>query len=65
MISYLKSAFETLITEADWMDGVTKSIAREKIEAMVELVGYPEWIKNKEKLEAYYDGVSITAKAFQ
>jgi predicted metalloendopeptidase len=60
MITYLKAAFVTLITEADWMDDATKAIAKEKVDAMIELVGYPDWITKKRELEAYYyDGVSL------
>jgi 3-keto-L-gulonate-6-phosphate decarboxylase len=42
------------------MDDATKAIAKEKVDAMIELVGYPDWITKKRELEAYYyDGVSL------
>lgn len=58
MITYLKTAFIKLIGETDWMDPLTKMIARGKVNAMIALVGYPDWIKNKQFIESYYDGVS-------
>ncbi|EFX74773.1 hypothetical protein DAPPUDRAFT_199694 [Daphnia pulex] len=61
MITYLKATFVTLITEADWMDDATKAIAKEKVDAMIELVGFPDWITKKRELEAYYyDGLEIS-----
>ena len=59
MIAYLKASFVTLLDEAVWMDSATKAIAKDKVDAMNYLVAYPDWIKNKEELEVYYDGVSI------
>jgi len=59
MIKYLKATFVASITEADWMDDATKAIAKDKVDAMIELVGFPDWITKKRDLEAYYyDGVS-------
>ena len=57
MISNLKTAFKSLVDDASWMDSATKKIAREKADAIREFIGYPDWIKNKTALEAYYKGV--------
>lgn len=57
MIANLKTAFKTLVDDAAWMDDATKTIARSKADAMSEFVGYPDWIKNRTALEAYYNGV--------
>lgn len=46
-----------MIIENSWMDTETKLTATEKVDAMIEFVGYPNWIKNKTALEDYYDGV--------
>lgn len=59
MIAYIKLAFRSLLDEVDWMDATTKISAKVKIEAMTENVAYPEWIKDKASLEAYYAGVTI------
>lgn len=57
MIDSLKTSFKTLVDEATWMDTATKNIAREKVDFMREFVAYPDWIKSKTELEAYYNGV--------
>ena len=46
-----------MIIENSWMDTENKLTATEKLDAMIEFVGYPDWIKNKTALEDYYDGV--------
>ena len=39
------------------MDLETQSKAKEKVEAMNQLVAYPDWILNKTSLEDYYSEV--------
>jgi predicted metalloendopeptidase len=63
MIKNLKATFVKTIAEADWMDDTTKAIAKEKVDNMIELVGFPDWITKKQDLETYYyDGVSMISK---
>lgn len=57
MVRNLKRSFKSLVDDATWMDSTTKSIAKDKVDAMVEFIGYPPWITNKTALEDYYDGV--------
>lgn len=57
MIANLKRAFKSLVNETPWMDSATKSIAIEKVDAMIDFVGYPSWIRNITELEDYYHGV--------
>lgn len=57
MVTNLKRAFKSMVIEDAWMDTETKLTANEKVDAMIEFVGYPQWIKNKTALEEYYDGV--------
>lgn len=51
MIANLKTAFKSLVSDATWMDSDTKSIAKDKVDAMIEFVGYLPWIKNKKSVE--------------
>ena len=57
MVVNLKKAFKSLVKDATWMDSTTKSIAIDKVDAMIEFIGYPQWILNKTAVEEYYDGV--------
>ena len=59
MIANLKKAFKSLVDDTTWMDSETKAIARDKVDAMIEFVGYPPWITNKTALETHYKGVLI------
>lgn len=44
------------------MDLATRKVARDKAEAMKELIGYPDWFANQSALEVFYSGVSIYRK---
>ncbi|XP_071449317.1 polyamine-transporting ATPase 13A3-like [Hetaerina americana] len=57
MINDLKAAFEDILKESSWMDDSTKDYALEKARYMLKLVGYPEWISNKTKLNQFYEKV--------
>ena len=60
MISNLKRAFKSLVDDTTWMDKATKSIAKDKVDAMIDFVGYPDWISNKTAIEEYFEGVIST-----
>lgn len=57
MISNLKRAFKSLVDDSTWMDKSTKATAKDKVDAMIDFVGYPDWISNNTAIEDYYDGV--------
>ena len=60
MISNLKRAFKSLVDDTTWMDKATKLIAKDKVDAMIDFVGYPDWISNKTAIEEYFEGVIST-----
>ncbi|XP_046633413.1 neprilysin-4-like isoform X2 [Daphnia pulicaria] len=64
MVTNLKRAFKSMVIEDAWMDTETKLTANEKVDAMIEFVGYPQWIKNKTALEEYYDGIMNSSTGF-
>ena len=57
MIRNIKAVFKDVVTTLNWMDDEAKRVAAEKVDTMVELVGYPDWIKDKRALESHYSGV--------
>lgn len=57
MIGHLKSAFNGLVKQSQWMDEETKIKALEKSAAMKEFIAYPDWIKNNTELTKAYEGV--------
>lgn len=57
MLEDIRSAFGTLVTEADWMDHDTKLATLEKSRRMSYVIGHPEWLFDDETLNEYYEGV--------
>lgn len=56
MVQNLINAFERLLDDITWMDNATKTYAREKSQTLriYNSVGYPDFIKNDDELDAYY-----------
>ena len=63
MVVDLKIAFKELVDELEWMSEETKPVAKEKADAMKELMAYPDWILDKEALEEYYSGLTIASES--
>lgn len=59
MLGDVKSVFEDLVAELDWMDAATKAATLGKARAMRSFVGFPEWLLHPDKLDEYYDGVGL------
>ncbi|NP_001191592.1 neutral endopeptidase [Aplysia californica] len=55
MISGLQSAFNEIVDEVEWMDEETKVVAREKNDAIVSKIGYPEFVINSTRLTELYE----------
>ncbi|KAK7002709.1 endothelin-converting enzyme 2, partial [Biomphalaria glabrata] len=53
-IDDIEHEFIKNLDELNWIDQVTKQNLREKAESMTNLVGFPDWILNPSKLDAYY-----------
>jgi predicted metalloendopeptidase len=58
MLANIRSAFKNIIYHS-WMDWETKERSLRKSEKMKSLIGFPEWILNKTRLEMFYDGVRL------
>ncbi|XP_077532504.1 neprilysin-1-like isoform X1 [Haemaphysalis longicornis] len=57
LVSDLKVAFSALLQQNDWMDGYTKDQAANKLNAIVDNIAYPSWLKNNTYLNSRYDHV--------
>ncbi|XP_063410745.1 neprilysin-1-like [Mytilus trossulus] len=55
MIHNIRDAFNELLEQNQWMDKDTKEVAKEKADSMNERIGYPDFIKNADKLNAKYE----------
>ncbi|EFO26887.1 hypothetical protein LOAG_01595 [Loa loa] len=54
MVSLLKGAFEEMLEEYNWIYESTRQKALKKINEMLSLVGYPEFIRDIKDLDEYY-----------
>ncbi|CAG7680942.1 unnamed protein product, partial [Allacma fusca] len=54
MVRHLKIAFKEMLETADWLDEFTKSKALDKITAMKEFIGYPDWLTNDTAVNDYF-----------
>ena len=64
MIGYLKSAFQKILNDIDWMDPTTKSRAYDKLEAMKKFIAYPDELTDESVVEEYHAGLIIDEDDF-
>ncbi|XP_070561259.1 endothelin-converting enzyme 2-like [Ptychodera flava] len=64
LIAEIKEAFREQLDAQDWMDEITKDAAREKVDAMVDLIGYPDYILNDTLLDKDYEFIDIKEDDF-
>uniref|UniRef100_A0A667ZB17 Endothelin-converting enzyme 1 n=1 Tax=Myripristis murdjan TaxID=586833 RepID=A0A667ZB17_9TELE len=57
MVSEIKWAFEDSLKYVSWMDSDTKKAAKEKADAIYNMVGYPQFIMNTTKLDKVFNDV--------
>lgn len=57
MLNNIREAFNNLVRETTWMDDGTKCSTLEKSIAMDSLIGFPDWILEKGKLDRFYSGI--------
>lgn len=58
MIYSIRNAFKDNLPNLSWMDDRTRGLAREKADHIKEMIGFPDFILNPEKLNGKYEGVS-------
>lgn len=59
MIHSIRQAFNELLDENDWMDNETRSVAKDKANAINERIGYPDILTNVTELEKEYANVCM------
>ncbi|KAJ8969344.1 hypothetical protein NQ314_001805 [Rhamnusium bicolor] len=59
MIRDLQSSFKEIIDEITWMDDASKAVAILKVNNMVTLLGYPDFVANRTLLDQFYENVRI------
>ncbi|MEQ2172188.1 Endothelin-converting enzyme 1 [Goodea atripinnis] len=59
MVAEIKRAFEDSLKDVSWMDSDTKKAAKEKADAIYNMVGYPEFIMNATKLDKVFNDAYV------
>uniref|UniRef100_T1ISE4 M13 family peptidase n=1 Tax=Strigamia maritima TaxID=126957 RepID=T1ISE4_STRMM len=59
MIQNIRSAFNELLGDNEWMDDETRKVAQEKANAMNERIGYPDLLTNADDLTKEYELLPI------
>ena len=59
MIEEVKSAFVVRLEEKDWLDNTTIERCKEKVDAITQMVAYPDQIDNDTYLNDLYAAVGL------
>lgn len=62
MIAEIKAAFEESLGGLRWMDEETRRAAREKADAIYDMIGYPKFIMDAKELDKVFSDVSGSEK---
>lgn len=60
MAEEIRKEIEVEISRTNWMNRETKTLARNKLNLMEVLIGYPDWYNSSTDLSESYDGVKIS-----
>ena len=64
MIEQIRFAFKKNLNKFKWMDDETKKLAKEKADAITDMIGFPDYILNPLKLDEKYANVSEVTITF-
>uniref|UniRef100_A0A8C4D919 endothelin-converting enzyme 1 n=1 Tax=Dicentrarchus labrax TaxID=13489 RepID=A0A8C4D919_DICLA len=58
MINEIRTAFKDALDRLNWMDDHTRQAAKDKADAIYDMIGFPEFILDSKELDDVYDGVN-------
>jgi len=64
MIKTVKDSFKSNFQNLDWMDEETRNSAREKADAITDMIGYPKFILNGDELDSFYSDLQIESNEY-
>ncbi|XP_057301869.1 neprilysin-4-like isoform X1 [Hydractinia symbiolongicarpus] len=64
MVGDLRKAFKEILPSLTWLDSTTREAASEKIDAIVQQIGYPPYILNPKKLDEKYTGMMVNGSSY-
>lgn len=64
MISEIRTAFDEALGQLPWMDEKTRQAAKEKADAIYDMIGFPDFILEPKELDDVYDGYEVSEDSF-
>ncbi|KAJ3032374.1 Endothelin-converting enzyme 2 [Rhizophlyctis rosea] len=64
LVNHLIESFRYKITNLGWMDPPTKSAALAKLDNMVKVVGYPDWLIDTTKVSQYHSSLTFNPATY-
>ncbi|KAG8569550.1 hypothetical protein GDO81_014456 [Engystomops pustulosus] len=64
MIKGIKNAFEESLETISWMDEDTRKAAKEKAEAIYDMIGYPNFIMDPKELDKVFNDYEVTSDLY-
>uniref|UniRef100_A0A3Q4B3X3 endothelin-converting enzyme 1 n=1 Tax=Mola mola TaxID=94237 RepID=A0A3Q4B3X3_MOLML len=64
MINEIRSAFKGALDRLSWMDEQTRQAAKDKADAIYDMIGFPEFILDPKELDDVYDGYEVADDNF-
>uniref|UniRef100_A0A672MBJ6 endothelin-converting enzyme 1 n=1 Tax=Sinocyclocheilus grahami TaxID=75366 RepID=A0A672MBJ6_SINGR len=58
MIDEIRTAFKDALDDLNWMDEQTRQAAKDKADAIYDMIGFPDFILDSKELDDVYDGVT-------
>ncbi|XP_042195152.1 endothelin-converting enzyme 2 isoform X3 [Callorhinchus milii] len=64
MINEIRTAFKNGLDKLVWMDDQTRGAAKEKADAIYDMIGFPDFILDVKELDDVYDGYEVLEDSF-
>lgn len=64
MINEIRTAFKQSLDHLHWMDSETRQAAKDKADAIYDMIGFPEFILDPKELDDVYDGYEVSDDSF-
>uniref|UniRef100_A0AAY4EJ69 endothelin-converting enzyme 1 n=1 Tax=Denticeps clupeoides TaxID=299321 RepID=A0AAY4EJ69_9TELE len=64
MINEIRAAFKDSLDNLGWMDKQTRQAAKDKADAIYDMIGFPEFILDPKELNDVYDGYDVSDDNF-
>ena len=64
VVKYLKQGLMDRLDAVQWMEKSSRTIAVQKVRAIVDKIGYPTWMANDDVIDQMYSSVSLSKASY-